>query len=258
MPHISSPRSLNEHILSSNRHFMGDIDLARRVTDKFLFKEWLREQGYECLVVPTLSVYDNTDEFRDMVFQKDTILKPTHLSGGVVSIRAPRQLAIKEIVQLEECLRTDYYRKKREKTYKNVRKRLIHESLLLDTTGNIPLDYKFFMCLGKPLMVQVDIDRFTNHTRQLYSLDWKLQDFGLKFPRNPTPIDKPKNLDAALDTAAALSSDFPLCRVDLYLLHDDVIKAGEITFFPGGGGENFSPQSADFELGERVNNMLEC
>ena len=190
---------------------MGDIDLARRVTDKFLFKEWLREQGYECLVVPTLSVYDNTDEFRDMVFQKDTILKPTHLSGSVVSIRAPRQLATKEIVQLEKCLRTDYYRKTREKTYKNIRKRLIHEYLLLDTIGNIPLDYKFFMCLGKPLMVQVDIDRFTNHTRQFYSLDWKLQDFRrLKYPRNPTPIDKPKNLDAALDIAAALSSDFPL------------------------------------------------
>ena len=256
LPHVNSPRSLNEHILSSKRRFCGDIGLARRVTDKALFKEWLEEKGYGTLVVPTLGFYESVDELRDLVLAKDTILKPTHLSGTVIVIRDSRKLTSQEAARAKKCLRTDYYKKSRESVYKNIQKQIVHEPLLLDATGNIPMDYKFFMCSGKPLMIQVDMDRLTNHTRQLYSTNWELLDFGLKFPRSPTPIEKPEKLDAALDIAAALSRDFPLCRVDLYLLPDSVIKAGEVTFFPEGGGGAFSPSSADFEMGRKVKELL--
>lgn len=252
LPHVRSPRSLNEHILSSKKRFCGDIDLARRVTDKARFKEWLEEKGHGALVVPTLRFYADVDEFRDSILRKDTIVKPTHLSGTVIVIRDSRKLTTHEIQQAEKWLRTDYYKKSRESVYKGIRKRIVHEPLLLDATGNIPMDYKFFMCSGKPLMIQVDMNRRTNHTRQLYSTNWELLDFGLKFPRNPNPIEKPDQLDDALDVAAALSREFPLCRVDLYLLPDRVIKAGEITFCPEGGGGAFSPSSADFVMGRQA------
>ena len=247
---------LNEHILSSKRCFLGDINLARRVTDKNLFKQWLLEKGHPELVVPTLGLYDSADEIRNLVFDKNTILKPTHTSGGAIALYESRKLSVGELVRLRKSLRTDYYRKSREKTYKGVRRRLICEPLLLDSAGKIPMDYKFFMCRGKPLMIQVDIDRFTNHTRQLYSAEWDLLDVGLLYPRNPTPLVRPRNLSAALDIASALADDFPLCRVDLYLLPEDTIKAGEITFFPEGGGGFFSPKGADFEFGAKVKDML--
>ena len=256
LPHVNSPRSLNEHILSSKRRYCGDISLARRVTDKALFKEWLKETGHGALVVPTLRFYESADEIRDLILPKDTILKPTHLSGTVIVIRDSRKLTASEITRSKKWLRTEYYKKSRESVYKNIRKRIVHEPLLLDATGDIPMDYKFFMCSGKPLMIQVDMGRLTNHTRQLYSEDWKLLDFGLKFPRNPVPIDRPNTLDAALDIAATLAEDFPLCRVDLYLLPNAVIKAGEITFFPEGGGGVFSPVSADFEIGRKIKNLF--
>ena len=130
------------------------------------------------------------------------------------------------------------------------------EQLLSDSRNNIPMDYKFLMCVGQPLMIQVDVDRFSNHTRQLYTTDWELLDVGFKFPRNPLAIDRPSTLDSALEIAAVLSRDFRICRVDLYLLPDKVIKAGEITFFPEGGGGSFDPLSADFALGEDINRIL--
>ena len=256
-PYVRFPRTFNEYILSSKRCFRGDIDLARRLTDKVLFKEWLQEQGYGDLVVPTLGIYDDVSEMRDVYFERNTILKPTHMSGPVLPLYASRKLDTRELSKLEEWIATDYYRKKRERTYAGIRKRLMCESLLLDSMGNIPTDYKIFVCSGIPFMIQVDINRFVNHTQQFYSTDWELLGFAQRYPRNPTPIEKPRNLDDALDISAILSGGFAICRVDLYLLPNTVIKAGEMTFFPHSGGERFYPMSADFELGEKISGLLD-
>ena len=256
VPHISSPRSLNEHILSNKRHFRDDLNLAKRLTDKRLFKEWMQEKGYGDQVIPTLGLYNSVDEVRHLVFDKNTILKPTHLSGVAIPIRESRRLSDHELSKAKKALRTDYYRRSREKNYEGVDRRLICEPLLLDSSGNIPMDYKFFMCRGQPFMIQVDLDRFTNHTRQLYSTDWELLNIGLEYPRNTAQISKPDNLGTALDIASAIARDFSICRVDLYLLPNNVIKAGEITFFPEGGGGRFSPSSADFEIGAKVKEIL--
>lgn len=256
-PNVSSPRSFNEHILASKRRFPGDIELARRLTDKYLFKEWLAEKGLDDLIIPTIGLYNNVEEIQDIVFEENTILKPTHLSGWVLPFHESRNLRVDEISKLKKWLRTDYYRKSREINYKGLRKRLMCEQLLLNSRNEIPMDYKFFMCLGQTLMIQVNIDRFADHMEQLYSTDWELLEARLTFPRSPVPIKRPASLDAALEIASALSCDFPICRVDLYLLPDNVIKAGEITFFPGGGGSKFTPKSADFALGESMRRILQ-
>ena len=256
-PNLVEPRSLNELILASKRQFRGDIDLARRVTDKVEFKEWLRETlAWQDLVVPTVGVYGSVDEVRDLVFPRDTILKPTHLSSGhAILFEDDRVLDAGELAKVGRWLRRDHYRRSREPNYRGLEKRLICELLLRDEAGNVPMDFKFFMIEGQPLMVQVDLDRFGDHTRQFYSLEWRLLDFTLEYPRNPVPFGRPAQLSAALDTASALAQAFPLCRVDLYLLPEGTVKAGEITFFPGGGTESSSPASADFELGRKARNL---
>ena len=196
------------------------------------------------------------DEVRGLVFPRGTILKPTHLSSGhAILFEDDRALDAGELAKVGRWLRRDHYRRTREPNYKGLQKRLICELLLRDEAGNVPMDFKFFMIEGRPLMVQVDLDRFGNHTRQFYLLDWRLLDFTLEYPRNPVPLDRPAQLSAALDTASALAQDFPLCRVDLYLLPGGLIKAGEITFFPGGGTESSSPASADFELGRMARDL---
>ena len=250
------PRSLNELFLANKRQFCGDMDLARRVTDKVEFKEWLREtREWKELVVPTVGVYGSVDEVRDLVCARDTILKPTHLSGRAILFEEERALDADELAKVDWWLKSDYYRISREPNYKGLRRRLICEPLLRDEFGKVPMDFKFFMVGGRPLVIQIDVDRFGNHTRQFYSLDWRLLDFTLKYPRNPVPLDRPAQLSAALDTASSLARDFPLCRVDLYLLPGGAIKAGEITFFPGGGAELSSPASADFELGRMARDL---
>ena len=257
-PNLAEPRSLNELFLASKRQFRGDRGLAQRVTDKVEFKEWLRETpAWEGLVIPTIGVYGSVDEVRELVFARDTVLKPTHMSGRAILFEEDRELDAGELAMVATWLQSDYFRRSREPNYKGLRKRLICEPLLRDDSGNVPMDFKFFMIEGRPLMIQVDLDRFGNRTQQYYSPDWQLFDFTHSFPRNPIPRDRPVQLSAALDTASDLAQDFPLCRVDLYLLSEGAIKAGEITFFPHGGAKPFSPASADFELG-RMARALTC
>jgi hypothetical protein len=48
--------------------------------------------------------------------------------------------------------------------------------------------------------------------------------------------------------AEKLSEDFPFARIDLYNIQGRIVF-GEITFYPGSGFHNFTPDSFDFELG---------
>ncbi len=255
-PNVSCPRTFNEYILANKRNFPGNLELARRISDKVLFKDWLKEKGYETLIVPSVCVFSSVDEMVDRIFEQNTIIKPSHLSGEVIILRVSRQLNSAEIFRITKWLKTDFYKMSREETYRGIKRKVIQEKLLLDAQQRVPMDFKFFCVFGNPFMIQVDMDRFSDHMRQLYSPDWIFLDFGLKFPRYPNAIDRPECLPEALDIARALSRDFPFCRVDLYLLPGKVIKVGEITFFPGAGAEPFSPRSADLAVGQQVQILL--
>ncbi len=249
-PDLRSPRSFNELILASKRDFRGDMTLARRVTDKIGFKEWLEETPERRpLIVPTLEVFDAPHELEGRTFARDTILKPTHMSGAFLLIEEARRLTAREMRAFRRWHRRDHYRRMREPNYKGVRNRIILEPLLRGRDGLPAEDFKFFMIGDRPVMILFAQDRHTDQTDQFYSPDWELLDFRRAHTRRPEPYPRPALLDAALEAAADLARPFPLCRIDLYLLPDGVIKAGEITFFPDEGILPFTPPEADFEMG---------
>ena len=115
-------------------------------------------------------------------------------------------------------------------------------------TGKEPEDYKFFCFNGEPAVIQVDLDRFTNHQRVFYDLSWKKQPFGLLYPYCERVVSKPDNLATMIDIAKKLSEGIRFCRVDLYSWEKKTIF-GEITFFPECGFGRFYPQSYDLHLG---------
>ena len=256
MPRIDSPRSFNEHILREKKYFGKNLELACKIVDKLYLKCWLARLGHEDLAVPTCGVYDDTRTLTGLMLDGGTILKPTHLSGPIIPIYSSRHLTPSELKMVGRWVRTDYYRRSREITYSTLHKRILHEKLMLDDDGDIPMDYKFFCFHGQPFLIQVDLGRFAKHTRQLYSPTWELHDFGLKFPRNSDPVSVPRQLERALTIASDLSSHFSFCRVDFYFLGEDEIRVGEFTFFPESGGGRFTPRDADFQLGAQMRNMV--
>ena len=81
-----------------------------------------------------------------------------------------------------------------------------------------------------------------------FDLDWKKQNFERHYPASGKKIEKPENLELMIRLAGKLSEGIPFVRVDFYEIHGRVY-CGEMTFFPGGGMEEFSPEEWDETLG---------
>jgi hypothetical protein len=84
-----------------------------------------------------------------------------------------------------------------------------------------------------------------------YDMDWNPMPFVRHYPRNPVEIAKPTCFDEMIRIAEVLSRDIPLVRIDFYQVQGRPY-VGEITFYPGSGMEEFTPEEWDFTLGSWI------
>jgi hypothetical protein len=257
-PNYNNPKTFNEYFLHEKFFFGGDLLLAKKLTDKIELKNWLANNGYEKYVIPTIFTSESVDELRDYLLPSKCVIKPAHSSGDLIIVNSElqRYLTSAELSKISSWLREDYYLRGREPNYKQLPRRIIIEKLLLDSDNNPPSDYKIECAGGVPFIIQVDIDRFKKHVRQLYTPDWHLLPYCTSFPRFPHHQLPPPQLAEALSIAGRLSSPFRLCRVDLYFLQNHEIKIGEITFYPANCAEPFEPSSGDLEAGRAISEIL--
>ena len=250
IPNLSNPQKFNEIVLSNKVNFSGDLALARKMTDKVEIKAHLKEIGMPELIIPTLGVFDQAEDLAQFSHDDKFILKPSHGSGSVIikDGRIGEKLRPEEISAARRWLKENYYLRGREINYKGLKPRIIIESMLSAGQGEDLKDFKVFCSSGRPFMIQVDHDRFTNHTRQLYTPDWDLLPFSMAYPRKNDVMPAPMELKKMLDYARNLSSGFGFVRVDFYIAEEG-LKLGEMTFFPGNCAERFTPESGDLQAG---------
>ena len=149
-------------------------------------------------------------------------------------------------------MRSNFYWRGREWPYKNVEPKIVCEKYMVDESGNQLKDYKIFCFNGEPRLVQVDYDRFTNHRRNLYDLEWNYLHASIGYPSDPqVVIPKPQCLDGMLSVARRLSEGFTHVRVDLYNINGQVYF-GELTLYHGSGFETFLPNELGHELGRWI------
>ena len=101
-------------------------------------------------------------------------------------------------------------------------------------------------------MIQVDFDRYKNHKRNLYDVNWNLLNLRISFPNyTEKKIPKPEKLNEMIEIAKKLSDGFPQVRVDLFLINNK-IYFGEMTFTSGAGFSRYFPRKQDFVLGDKL------
>jgi len=245
-PDLSRPETFNEKLLWLRLHWR-DPD-AIRCSDKLAVRAFVEERWGPSVLNQVLAVYHRAEEICPEALPRAFALKVTHASGANVICRDRATLDWPRArKRLQKALARDYYWENREATYRHLPRRILCERYL-GNPRETPPDYKFYCFNGEPRVVHVDVDRFTDHRRAFFDLEWSPLDFTLRYPPPRQPVARPSLLEEMKACAARLSRGFPFVRVDLYQVEDRVVF-GELTFCPGAGLSLFTPFSADLALG---------
>lgn len=221
--------------------------LRQLVTDKEYAKHYVASVVGREHTIETYKVLFAEDEVDDLTLERlPCVLKPTHASGQVIILTNPEQPLDRAL--LKSWLRLDYYADKREHNGKYLRPKIIVEAYFSDAGEITPKDYKVFCFNGVPEVIQVDADRYGDHTQNFYDRSWNRLSCAYHVPNRPEDDPRPDSLENMLDVAARLSRPFSFIRVDLYTDGSEV-KVGELTNLPNAANASFKPVEFDNMMG---------
>jgi len=255
-PRLSPPKSFNEKILFRKLYWSNP--LFSTLSDKIEAKKWIYDNVPDLYCPKTLDsgLRITKNNIYSAIESTGRCVVKTR-SGSGVCFFADRDTSSKQIDLIVE--RINNYQPKEfgglqhETWYsKHAPGYLIEENLNTNLSQQLP-DYKFHVFTDEAhntqrVILQVDFDRFTFHTRSLFTEELSWLPASLKYPCVHSSIHAPDSFEAMLRSAKLLGSYFSYVRVDLYDRNSQPYF-GELTFAPGSGREAFKPAFFDFWLG---------
>ncbi len=219
-----------------------------RCADKYAVREYVSTQVGAEYLIPLLGVFSDPEQIQVADLPDSFVLKATHGSGWNILINDKSKIDLDDIKnKFHYWLNLNPYYLSREWQYKDIKPRIICEQYL----GNNMPDYKFFCFQGSVKFIQVDVDRFKDHKRNFFDVDWNLLNFEMTYPRSVQAITRPEGLERMIQVCKKLAAEFIFIRVDLYY-HDQKIFFGELTFFPEGGVGPFDSYNSDLQMGANL------
>ena len=247
---LDNPKTFNEKIAWLKLNYRKPI--MSSLADKYEVRSFVdRKIGKEYLI-PLINVFHKMDEINFNKLPRSFVLKAAHGSSWNIVSPNKQKLDIRlSKMKLNDWFNTNYYALSREWVYKGIQPKFVCEEFIKDKNGLSPKDYKIFCFDGKPKYIQIDLDRFSGHSRVFYDLNWQKLPFGLEYPTSEIGINKPDGFNEMIRIAKVLSQGFPFSRIDLFNL-EGKIYFGEITFFPDDGSGVFEPAEWDLILGKDI------
>ena len=246
---LKNPERYTEKIQWYKLNYRNPVMM--KCVDKYYVREYVESKGLGSILNTLYQVVDDPDEIDFSALPDKFVLKTTNGSGTNILCKNKSDLDIEATKkQLRSFLDMAEASAGREWAYGGSSKKIIVEQLLEDKSnedGGIS-DYKFLCFGGKPHYIVYDKDRFTDHKRNFYDIEWNYVKVDSDCPCFEDSVPKPVNLDKMLEIAKTLSEDFPAVRVDLYNIGGE-IYFGELTFYPWSGYVQFAPDEFDIELG---------
>jgi len=251
---LKDPKTFSEKIQWIKIY--GHTERLSKYVDKYQVREFVRMKIGEEVLVPLIGVYNKTKEIDFQSLPDSFVIKATHGSGWVVIAKNKNNLdwyAARE--EIDQWLKTNFYRIAGEPSYRAVKGRLVIENCIEDPSGDLK-DYRFFCFHGRPMYVAVDGHKYTGYKsaickRDIYDVEWNKLPFKIVYENWHDPVARPDKLEDMLEICRDLSQDFPFVRVDLYLT-EGRIYFGELTFTPFSGMKPFTPVRYDRIFGEHL------
>lgn len=249
---LVSPETFNEKIQWLKLNDRNP--LYTKLVDKYAVREYVKEViGEEYLVPIVGGPWDSVDEIDFDKLPNQFVLKCTHDSGGLVVCKDKSMLEIKKVkTKLSRAMKRNYYLHMREWPYKDVKPRIIAEKLLVGSQEDIN-DYKM-MCFNEKCKCSfVCSERYSDSGLKVtfFDTEWNVMPFERHYPKSEVPIERPRKYEEMIALAEKLARGIRFVRVDFYEI-DGKVYFGEMTFYPGSGCEEFTPESWDYELGSWI------
>ena len=259
-PRLKEPVDLNEKILWQKLY--SDTSKWTELADKYAVRKYIEDLGLGKYLVKLYGKWDNAEDIDFNALPTSAIFKVNNGDGKGTN------LIVRDIPSAnQDKLRATFHKwltRKHigelaaEPHYKDMRPCIIAEEVLKLPAGcHSLIDYKIWCINGEPMFVWTCSDRDEDGGGadvMTYDLDWNAHPEYCVFTseyRHGKLLAKPHNLEEMLSVAKALSSDFPILRVDLYNI-DGKIYFGELTFTSQGGMMDFYSQPFLHLLGEKA------
>lgn len=253
------PVDLNEKInwLKLN----SDTTKWTELSDKYLVREYVKEKGFEDILVPLYGKWDKAEDIEFHCLPDSFVMKTNHGSGDVVIVKNKSSINEKSIKKsFKKALWQRFGYVEGEPHYLGINPCIIAEKYLEQNHDNWTssiVDYKIWCFDGKPECIRVYYNRTkTSVNVETRDLNWgyhpETQIFTNHFKDGHGIVPKPKCLNRMLQIASILSEGFPQVRVDLYVINDHPYF-GELTFTSNGGYMNNLTQDYLTRLGSLVN-----
>ncbi len=225
------------------------------MVDKLQVRDYIAERIGEEYLIPLLGVWEDPDDIDFDALPDQFVLKCTHNSGlGMCICKDKSKLDIVKVKrELRRGLKQNYYLTGREWPYKDVQPRIIAEAYMEDEATGELRDYKFMCFDGVAKCSFVCSGRHSNEGLNVTFVDREcnVMPFERHYPALKTIALNPELYGKMLALAEELSDGFLFVRVDFYEVNGS-IYFGELTFFPGSGYEEFTPEEWDYTLGSWI------
>lgn len=223
------------------------------MVDKVIVKDYVAKIIGKKYIIPTLKVWNNTEEIDISQLPEQYVLKCNHMGGGNVFICKNNIVFDLNYAkqELSKQLRTNPFEKTREWPYKNVNRKILCEKYMEDDNGELR-DYKFYCFNGEIKVILVASNRFTTHNFDYFDTSFHpLPIISAAGPNSNEIIQKPEAFEEMKMIASKLSQGIPHVRVDLYYCNNQVYF-GELTFYDSSGYDDLSSEYWNNKFGNWI------
>ena len=259
-PDLYNPRKFSEKI--QWRKLFDRKAIYTLCADKYRVREYVSERIGKEYLIPLLQVCESPEQINYSTLPDSFVIKTNHASRTNILVEDSSIIDKDEIAEkFGSWLQINFYKELpegrpnqgREWQYRDIKPLIMIEEMLKEDEGSIPNDYKFHCFRNNSdteVLIQIDLDRFTNPKRIIYDESWNRLPFTFAFEQSEIDVGKPMALGKMIDIAKSLSAAFDYVRVDLYLVMGRVFF-GELTFTPGNGFSKFVPPEFDRIMGDK-------
>jgi len=248
-PNIDNPKSLNEKLQWYKLRYCPNNPLVVYCSDKYQVRTFVEEKGYASILTNLIGVWENAKDIDWNMLPQKFVLKCTHgCAYNILCIDKNYFNKEKATKQLNKWLKEDFSKFNIELHYGKIKnRRIICEEYL----GDIIVDYKFFCFNGVPHFFYVFSDLVNDRQAKMgfFSIDGNKLSLIRDDYKDIGNISMPLCLNDMIETAKALSEDFPFVRVDFFLFKES-FRFAELTFTPSAAMMPINPRKYNIEWGE--------